>query len=81
MCTWGYSSLSNGPSINTVATVSETLPMAALLGMDVPELTSLLSRVRSEQTGAFVTTMHGRARRHTEEEVSTARKQELSACR
>ena len=67
--------------INTVAAVSDTLPMAVLLGVDVPELSSLLLRrapkAKTEVSEAFVTTRTG-ARRKAEEERRDSRKNELS---
>ena len=74
----------DGRVINTVAAVSDTLPMAVLLGIDVPELSSLLlRRVSKAKIGvseAFVTTRAG-ARRKEEEERRDARKNELSGVR
>ena len=74
----------DGCVINTVAAVSDTLPMAVQLGVDVPELSSLLLRrapkAKTEVSEAFVTTRTG-ARRKAEEERRDSRKNELSGVR
>ena len=53
----------DGCVISTVAVVSDTLPMAVLLGVDVPELSLLLLRrapkAKTEVSEAFVTTRTG----------------------
>ena len=64
--------------INTAAAVSNTLPMAVLLGTDVPELLTLLNcrtlRGKVETSEAFATTQAA-SRRRIEEEREQARRE------
>ena len=66
----------DGCVINTVAVVSHTLPLAVLLGVDVPELSSLFLRrapkAQTEVSEAFVTTRAGTRRKDaTRERMSS----------
>eukprot|EP00731_Ephydatia_muelleri_P034136 Em0048g12a len=71
----------DGHKINTAAAVSNTLPMAVLLGTDVPELLTLLNcrtlRGKVETSEAFATT-RAASRRRVEEEREQARREKSS---
>eukprot|EP00731_Ephydatia_muelleri_P001970 Em0001g1970a len=71
----------DGHKINTAAAVSNTLPMAVLLGTDVPELLTLLNcrtlRGKVETSDAFATTQAASSRR-VEEEREQARREKSS---
>ena len=71
----------DGHKINTAAAVSNTLPMAVLLGTDVPELLTLLNcrtlRGNVETSQAFVM-MLAASRRRAEEEREQARRERSS---
>ena len=71
----------DGYKINTAAAVSNTLPMAVLLGTDVPELLTLLNcskqRDSVENSEAFVMT-RAASKRRAEEEREQARRERLS---
>eukprot|EP00731_Ephydatia_muelleri_P007213 Em0003g1461a len=71
----------DGHKINTAAAVSNTLPIAVLLGTDVPELLTLLNcrtlRGKVETSEAFATT-RAASRRRVEEEREQARREKSS---
>ena len=73
----------DGCVINTVAAVFEMLPMAVLLGIDIPEISSLLLRrapnAEAEHSDAYVTTQAGA--RRVEEEKHDSTRNEFSGVR
>ena len=73
----------DGCVINTVAAVSEMLPMAVLLGIDIPEMSFLLlcraPNAEAEHSDVFVTTQAGA--RRVEEEKHDSTRNEFSGVR
>eukprot|EP00731_Ephydatia_muelleri_P013583 Em0007g893a len=70
----------DGYTIDTVAAVSDTLPMDVLLGTDVPELGMLLSQA-SERAGVFMATTRAQAKKEAKAERDSLVKELRSGVR
>ena len=71
----------DGVHIKVEAAVSDTLPVAVLLGTDVPQLTQLLGeelKTPSEQADAMVVVTRARAKQQLEEEICRREKEALT---
>ena len=77
----------DGLEIEVEAAILERLPVAVLLGKEVPELTQLLgkeeaNRVEQEQQGeAMVVVTHAQAQRNLEEELLRKEKEVLAGAK